>query len=689
MNYRLSRASFANHQHDAPTELKLLQEILAEPTWRTVAVVRDNTGGPTQAANVAESEIDELKRNTPDVYATVQAERSRHSPRRKASADPAKLLAVAQTYPNSDVAPTALLKAADAYESVGNPRQAVQILRQHYLKYPNAADATTVLESLARNYLATPNHVDVAARLMQASKRSAGAKLTRPMSLPDGTVLKDVSFEQASDALRKYIEQDTARALPDLAIPPPGNYQTTKAFIRQPDPVALHVESIVPPVKDFSRNDRIVTWSADGVIAVFAPAKGDGKTDAVFTSHVFKDAPINCAWIADNLLIVSPSKIALLKGDGSAALWETELKSIPVVEVATRDDNADDNADQQQNLMNGPAQINVNGGHVVIIQGGRRMFLRGAGRIRIGPGGAIAAANPQAPVAAGAEQIVKLSLLADRAILATTGGRIVCTDLSDGKTLWQVRPNDRQVKSLLATDDFVVAEFTDGNDFRVLAFDAFSGQPVTHREFSSDNGGLVNLALSTDGKLIYLLSDHLDCYDLFEPADHPAYTVPVKGNDANGAFSGAIEPDQMLITEGRIVVVSDSGRFIRIYSLETGKTLHDESGQGADTGHGLQTRADDWQVSLAAVGSRLYAVGMKSIISYSLNDFTNNWSDPDYTDRTRFGYVIGTDYVLVIGQLLGDGNRRAVPRPASKTFRVRAYSRLVLTKWPRKRHRRL
>ena len=206
-----------------------------------------------------------------------------------------------------------------------------------------------------------------------------------------------------------------------------------------------------------------------------------------------------------------------------------------------------------------------------------------------GFGGGLAIANQQPPVAAGAEQFVKLTMLADRAILATSNGRIICTDLSDGKTLWQVRPSDRPATTLLATDDFVVAEIAEGDDFRVLTFDAFSGQSITHREFSNANGGLTNLALSTDGKLIYVLPDHLDCYDLFEPADQPTYSVPVKGNDANGAFSGAMSPDQILITEGRVVILSDSGRFLRIYPLD--KPPQGENGEGGDTGHGLQTRA--------------------------------------------------------------------------------------------------
>ena len=61
-----------------------------------------------------------------------------------------------------------------------------------------------------------------------------------------------------------------------------------------------------------------------------------------------------------------------------------------------------------------------------------------------------------------------------------------------------------------------------------------------------------------------------------------------------------------------------------------------------------------------------------------MNDLKDNWSWPDYSDMTRFGYVIGKDYLLVIGQLLGDTNRRAALHPTSKAFRILAYSRMVL-----------
>src|SRR5205085_10873 len=128
----------------------------------------------------------------------------------KASSDPSKLLNVAQVYPNAKVAPEALLSAANAYEAAGNNRQAAQLLRQLYFRYPQAADKVTVIESLARNYLAMSNYVEVAAaRLAQAAKLDANAKLTKPLKMPDGQVLQDMSFADAVKAVRRFHDQAT------------------------------------------------------------------------------------------------------------------------------------------------------------------------------------------------------------------------------------------------------------------------------------------------------------------------------------------------------------------------------------------------------------------------------------------------------------------------------------------------
>ena len=372
MNYRISRAQFAKDAGDDATELKLLQEIVADSAWRAVPVVQQDAAGPALAASVAEKQITDLIQRSPAVYAPVAAEAQKAFDDAQTTADPSKLLAVAQTYPNAPVAPQALLKAADAYEAVGNPRQAGQILRQLYFKYPNSPDRAVIIEALARNYLATPNHLDVAiARLEQGAKLPGDPKLTRPLVLSDGTVIKDVSFVDALEALRKYHEQATAQALPDLNIPAPtAIVRTGKGFVRPTDPAAMRVNAIVAPLRDFGRNDRLVTFTLGSGVSVWQV----GGAAPMFSSAAIMEPPLDCAWQGDTLIVWSPGRIVMLKSDGSASTWETELHTIPVVEVATREDS-EPNPDAEGDIG---GQININGNGQIIFLQGRQRIVRGA-----------------------------------------------------------------------------------------------------------------------------------------------------------------------------------------------------------------------------------------------------------------------------------------------------------------------
>jgi outer membrane protein assembly factor BamB len=669
VNYRISRAKFAEDQKDDTTELKLLQEILAEPTWRSVPVVQAEAGGPAQAAAVAEKSIAELITRSPDTYAPINTEAETAFD--KATADganpePATLLSIAQQYPNSNVAPKALLKAADAYEAASNPRQAVQLLRQLYFKYPLDSNRALVIESLARNYLATPNHVDVAiARLAQGAKLPGDPKLTKPLVLPDGTTIKDCSIAQAVEQLRKYHEQATTKALPDFNLP---TKVLAKPFIAAVDPVAKGVASIVAPLKDCSRNDRIVTFALTTGVSVWAV----GSNEPIFSSKAIVEIPRNCAWIGDTLVVWSPSKIAMFKGDSASPMWETELKSIPVVEVATRDESGEGNASPDDEVVNfgGP---NVR----IMVQGRQRVIVRGNGMIRM-PGRPQRINNVNnVAVPAGAEQIWKVAIVSDRIIVTTTGGRIIALDPNDGKTIWQMRPSDKGADRLLASDDFVVCQFSDGSQIRVVALDTFSGQNVSHREFPADGSGVVNMALSSDGKLVYLMLDRVEVKDLFEPGDKMAFTVRVTQADGVGAFAGAIEPDQLLISEGRIIAVCQDGRFLRIYSLENGKTLHGPQGpEGTDTAVGLQTKAAEWKIGLAAVGSRVYAIGERTIKAYNLDNLSDSW-DGSLINDTKRDWIMGKDYLLLITEPVSSRRVRVAPQfPTALT--VAPFSRLVL-----------
>lgn len=362
----------------------------------------------------------------------------------------------------------------------------------------------------------------------------------------------------------------------------------------------------------------------------------------------------------------------MLKPDGSAAVWQTDLRSIPIVEVATRDDN-DQPAGE---VAAGDNQINVNG-QVIFLQGGQRIVRRGNAIFRI----PARVNRDPASIPAGAEQIWKVAVVSDRVILATSGGRIIALDMSDGKTIWQMRPSDRPVDRLLATDDFVVGQVNDGAQIRVIALDTYSGQAILHREFPADGTGLVNIALAPDGKLVYLLLDRVECKDLFEPGDRLAFSVQVRRSDGNGAFIGAIQPDQLLVSEGRIICVGDEGHFMRVYSLENGKVLHGNAGagtaEGVDSAIGLQTQSPDWQVLLAASGSRVYAVGTKSLVEYNLDELADTWHSNMFNDDVTRDALMGKDFLVLVAEN-SPANRPRVRAQYPTSIVLNAYSRAVL-----------
>src|SRR5262249_37190299 len=127
---------------------------------------------------------------------------------------------------------------------------------------------------------------------------------------------------------------------------------------------------------------------------------------------------------------------------------------------------------------------------IVIQQGGGQFRVNGRGQLVIQPRlvqapqppqpGDPAAGNAGAGGAGAAEQILFAQPLTDRAVLATSGGRVVAVDLSDGKVAWQTRTAKVAPDRLLANDDFVVVKSpgAPGSGSQLVALDTFNGQTV-------------------------------------------------------------------------------------------------------------------------------------------------------------------------------------------------------------------
>jgi hypothetical protein len=320
-------------------------------------------------------------------------------------------------------------------------------------------------------------------------------------------------------------------------------------------------------------------------VVVFSPQRGFavheiGATQPIFMSDAFGSAPKSIAWIATNFVAWNPTEVALINGDDGQTLWKMSLASLPEIEVVPApggageapEGQAEEDLDprarallHQLNRQGVPPEVRAR-----ILADQRRVRLA----VQVGPQPQLAAA------VAGPEQIASVRPLSDRVVLGTTTGRVVAVDLGDGSILWQGRPTDRGPVQFLASDDFVVLRVLDESGAQIIVLDALSGQFVSRRAYGNDGAMPVNMALAADGTLVWVMPDRVCGKDLFEPGDRLTFEqIGAREGTAPPLFQAATGADHLQIADFRILVLSDNGTAVRVYSLENGKPLR---GEGSD-----------------------------------------------------------------------------------------------------------
>jgi outer membrane protein assembly factor BamB len=744
VTYRLREASYLESRNDVPGQLSLYQQILLDPQMRAVTVGSgENAASP--AATVARLAVARLIEQGGDsVYSMYESQAQAAVVAAEAQSDPARmqqLAEVAEGYPNSHAAAAAMLEAAGDYLAAGRPREAAGLMRLFCSRYPDSPDRPHAIELLARAYLQMPNRVDgltvAIGRLRQGATLAPAAKLSAALQLPDGTQIQNVTFAQAADALQAFAAKIATSALPDPQIPPYVRPTGGKHFRPLPEDASAaisNVTQLIAPLQNWARHDRIVTFSERG-LEVYAV----GGTVPLFTSPEVREAPRNAAWIGDNLLIWSQSQLTLLRGaaggkppstmPAGALAWSVPLGALPAAQFASVEAGAgSDDASKGDQDANNPAAIagNVNrsviiNGQRIIIRGNGQVFVGRGGRLQIiggpviiqpqpniGPAGMIGRVPAQRPNAAGGnspELIDHVVPTSDRVIFSTvgssggdSGSRVVCLSTDDGRVLWQTSLEDHQIDAVSANDDFVVFRAINDMDMRLMVFDASTGQPVWRpKPFSRDNNDVqcpINFCLAGDGSLVYLTSDHICCKDLFNPDaklrfdnDVPSGRVVANGNVMNAGmpsitFAGATAPDQLVVSEDRVLALSDNGTIVRVYSLANGKAMLPES-------LSTQITNSPWNEHLRVVGSRLYVFGPNKVVHYGLSDPSDFWpgdaqqanDGPTHTSVSiRDVVVTRQDVLLLMEPLLqqqqGDGVQGI--QAAATTVFLRPYSRQPL-----------
>ena len=118
--------------------------------------------------------------------------------------------------------------------------------------------------------------------------------------------------------------------------------------------------------------------------------------------------------------------------------------------------------------------------------------------------------------------------------------------------------------------------------------------------------------------------------DLYKAWNDPGGEKPVAGPVQQPPYTGATRPDQLVIAEGRILALADAGpnigvspdKYVRLHSLETGMPLplKFRTGKGDEqVDRNLTTYNNSWDVALRVVGSHLYVVGSRAVVSYNLD----------------------------------------------------------------------
>jgi hypothetical protein len=306
-----------------------------------------------------------------------------------------------------------------------------------------------------------------------------------------------------------------------------------------------------------------------------------------------------------------------------------------------------------------PGAVNQPFGNMqVMIQGNRQFVIRGGQLQPFQP--AQVAPRPAAGVD---EQVVEVRPVGDRVLVSTSTGRLLSADASTGRITWQTRLSDRALDRVVATEDFAVARASDESTVRLVVLDTFTGQHIGTKPFAVQPSIVpMNLALSADGTLVYTLPNALVLKDLYKAWNDPGSEKTIPGPVQQPPYTGATRPDQLVIAEGRILALADGGpqigvipdKYVRLHSLETGLALplRYKTGKGDEEIDRVLTTANKgWDVGLRVIGSHLYVVGSRAVVSYNLDRPAESWNTantlPNAAIRDAF---IGHNFVAVLEQ---------------------------------------
>jgi outer membrane protein assembly factor BamB len=644
--YRLARAAFEFGQKDYASDVKLCQEVLSDEAMRNAALSDD-----TNAGSSAEIAIDEVLKIDRSIYQPIEDQAAVSLKDARDSHDPNQLLAVATTYPNSKAAIDARQNAVGLFEADNKPDQAITVLRRMYLSSTDSTDRAHILESVANDFLSMPDGVGPAIdRLCRAAKNTPDLKLSHPLHLSDGTTLADITFVEAIAKLRQTQAIEQIARLPDFHLAKPSR-TSENPFVRGSSATINNVLAIIHPLKEFNRQDQILTWGANGLSMYLV-----GATTPSFTIAAVDQQPQEAAWVGGNWLVWTSSQLFQISSDGKIN-WTFAVDHLPTLVVRSGGDAIVDDAGEptsDEGIINGQVNVRViqRNGQLIRIQGGGGggvAFNRRRVGLVVNPGVA-PVVNPVVPVVAtnqGTEEIQTVQpggSNGERILISTSTGRVIALEGRSGQQVWENRLVDHAVDQLLANRHFTVMRLDDGAGAQVAVYDSPTGRLIGKRRFGPEGSQsmLCNVALSEEATLVMTLYGKVVVKDLYDAWKSQPTALDPQVRD-NGNFADMTQPDQLIVKAGRVAALYDSGQYLRGYDLS----------KNSDATNPLQTGARiPTGVSLQMVGPRVFVLTSDQMWQYNLQDPTdNNSTNADivsFEPKHAIKLMLGKDYAIVL-----------------------------------------
>jgi hypothetical protein len=152
--------------------------------------------------------------------------------------------------------------------------------------------------------------------------------------------------------------------------------------------------------------------------------------------------------------------------------------------------------------------------------------------------------------------------------------------------------------------------------------DTFSGHIRGSKVFARlSNSYPQNIALSTDGILVYTLPDRICVKDLYTSWTQRMIETHLQGA---GTFLGMKGPDQLLIDGRQVLAITNSGgpdlsgqKFVHLYSLDTGEPIKVQV-EKQQIEQALSAGTKSIEVRMRVAGTRLFTIAADACNSFDL-----------------------------------------------------------------------